>query len=51
MNKKYGKLTEDQFKRVIRKLPGFREESRDLRERMIWGRSPVDLRSIYPRNV
>ncbi len=30
MDKEYGKLTEDQFKRFIRKLPEFRHESKDL---------------------
>jgi hypothetical protein len=32
VDKKYGKLTEDQFKRLIRKLPEFRNESREVQE-------------------
>ncbi len=45
MEKEYGKLTEDQFKRFIRKLPEFRHESKDLQERLK-ATSPERLRKV-----
>lgn len=32
MEKEYGKLTEDKFKRLIRQLPEFRKDTKDVQE-------------------
>ena len=42
MNKEYGKLTADQFRRLIRKLPEFRRESKGFQD---------DLRSASPEKL
>src|SRR5688500_10227539 len=50
MHKEYGKLTADQFRRLIRKLPDFQQEVREF-EQSLSEASPEKLSRIFGDGV
>ena len=45
MQKEYGTLTEDQFRRLVRKLPEFRREAKEFHD-TLRSASPEKLREV-----